>query len=286
MPTPRAYHSEAKRTRDDPSLYNGAGGYTVMLLRMHKFMAWQEASKCQLRIPDERWMQIRSYNFLRMAEEQAELCLRAKANEEISFFFAQAAHHLLLIEIGQLANKPEKANFHAQQILNLFESAQEDDAQELLYGQSGYLYSLLYLHKLGFKSEKVEQMANTIVDTGLRQYEAQSKKKFSVKDPEARLFYQFHKKEYIGAAHGLSGILHLLLTSFLRCGPFKDQLSMFALVSKSVSFLISRQQPNGNWGSSSKIGSTADLVQFCHGAPGMAIMLCSFLDCCLTFGVD
>ncbi len=29
-----------------------------------------------------------------------------------------------------------------------------------------------------------------------------------------RLIYKFHKKEYYGAAHGLSGVLYMLLKSY------------------------------------------------------------------------
>lgn len=75
-----------------------------------------------------------------------------------------------------------------------------------------------------------------------------------------------------GAAHGLSGILQMLL-----CVPdfLKANVQMEIAVRESVDFMLGLQQPNGNVApaldeTSGKYQrpSSEELVHWCHGGPG------------------
>ncbi|KZV96127.1 hypothetical protein EXIGLDRAFT_442798 [Exidia glandulosa HHB12029] len=74
-------------------------------------------------------------------------------------------------------------------------------------------------------------------------------------------------KVYLGAAHGVCGILLVLL----QCPqPTWDAYEEVLL--ETVDCLIDFQLASGNWPSS--VGSPSDdLVQWCHGAPGMVLLL-------------
>jgi len=77
----------------------------------------------------------------------------------------------------------------------------------------------------------------------------------------------------VGAAHGLSSILQMLLS----CGEFmKSDPDAARDVRASVDFMLSLMQPNGNIAPAmDEVGPRArqrpaseELVHWCHGAPG------------------
>ncbi len=76
--------------------------------------------------------------------------------------------------------------------------------------------------------------------------------------------YSPPQQEYIGAAHGLSGILYVLLLSL----QFLSRAHLLALVKASIDRLAVEQLESGNF-RSSRGNNTDRLVQFCHGAPGV-----------------
>ncbi|XP_059444574.1 lanC-like protein GCR2 isoform X2 [Corylus avellana] len=79
------------------------------------------------------------------------------------------------------------------------------------------------------------------------------------------LMYEWHGKRYWGAAHGLAGILHVLMHMELKPDEVED-------VKGTLCYMIKNRYPSGNYPSSE--GSESDhLVHWCHGAPGIALIL-------------
>lgn len=77
--------------------------------------------------------------------------------------------------------------------------------------------------------------------------------------------YEWHGKMYWGAAHGLAGIMHVLMDMQLNS---EEQ----DLVKGTLIYMINNRFPSGNYPSSE--GSESDrLVHWCHGAPGVALTL-------------
>lgn len=101
---------------------------------------------------------------------------------------------------------------------------------ELLYGAPGFLYVFLELQKEYDKHPSEAYRTNfsaiskaltiDIIQSGVASYTEISKIKVNVEDPKTklpedfRLTYLFHKKEYLGGAHGLGGNINILLLSF------------------------------------------------------------------------
>lgn len=80
------------------------------------------------------------------------------------------------------------------------------------------------------------------------------------------LMYQWQGTRYWGAAHGLAGIMHVLMHFPLNHEDMKD-------VKGTLRYMIKGRFSSGNYPSSE--GSTRDrLVHWCYGAPGMALTLC------------
>ncbi|XP_054287016.1 glutathione S-transferase LANCL1 isoform X2 [Macrosteles quadrilineatus] len=134
---------------------------------------------------------------------------------------------------------------------------------ECLYGRVGYLYSLMFVRKhLGPQSvdiNAIKKVVGVVLSSG--------KARASLIRSKAPLAYQWHGKNYYGAAHGTAGILYLLLQSGVLSSQDKAEL-----IRPTLDSLIGERLPSGNFPSSQ--GSRSDrLVQWCHGAPGFADLL-------------
>ncbi|XP_076286080.1 glutathione S-transferase LANCL1 [Lasioglossum baleicum] len=140
-----------------------------------------------------------------------------------------------------------------------------DIPDELLYGRVGYLFSLLFLNKHisppPVEDELIRQIVTATIKSG-NSYAASRKYK-------TPLMYAWHDSEYLGGAHGLGGILYLLL----QARPYLTESQLESDIKPALQFLVSLRYPSGNFPSS--IGSKTDkLVHWCHGAPGMPMLFC------------
>lgn len=82
-------------------------------------------------------------------------------------------------------------------------------SDELLVGRAGFLSGVYWLNQTlkakPFTSNAIIELCESIVQSG-RQYSKAKRSPFP-------LMYQYHGTEYLGAAHGVCGILHMLLES-------------------------------------------------------------------------
>lgn len=143
-------------------------------------------------------------------------------------------------------------------------SATSDLPYEVLYGHAGYLYALLFTGALipGVLDEDlVKHEVDTILDAGRQ----------GSRDSGSRcpLLFTWHGKHYLGAAHGLVGILLVLLQ--VEVASLKQRI--LDMVEPCVNHLISLCFPSGNLPSSLESASRDRLVQWCHGAPGFVHLL-------------
>ncbi|XP_019851239.1 PREDICTED: lanC-like protein 2 [Amphimedon queenslandica] len=130
---------------------------------------------------------------------------------------------------------------------------------ELLYGQTGYLYALLF----------VSSFIPGSIDIGLMEEISQLILSSSTKDSEFPLMYTWHEKHYLGAAHGLAGILTVLMQAI----HLKSISSHIDAIKSTIDKLLTLQFSTGNFPSSLESCSNDKLVQWCHGAPGFVHML-------------
>ncbi|XP_049876637.1 lanC-like protein 3 [Pectinophora gossypiella] len=159
---------------------------------------------------------------------------------------------------------------------------------ELFVGRSGYIAGALWMRR-ELKTEvltngELYKICDMIVANG-REY---SKKH---KSP-CPLMYHYYNTEYLGAAHGVSYILQILLTV---PGYLEFNKSAAADIKASTEFIVSLQTDEGNWPCCmEEIGlSDHKLVHWCHGAPGTIYLMAKaflvfkdqkFLDACIRAG--
>ncbi|CAL8311032.1 unnamed protein product [Merluccius merluccius] len=145
-------------------------------------------------------------------------------------------------------------------------SLDSDVPDELLYGRVGYLFALLYVNKeIGgdtVDEGSISKVVSTIMESG-KNLSAEQKKM-----ERCPLLYEWHRKQYVGAAHGLAGIYYMLMQPGARVDA--DLLS--DVVRPSVDYVRHKRFRSGNYPSS--LSNESDrLIHWCHGAPGVVPML-------------
>jgi len=145
-------------------------------------------------------------------------------------------------------------------------------SDELLVGRAGYLAGHLWLVSEGIvtlSQSQVYQVCDMMVSCG-QHYSAK------VRSP-CPLMYQYYGTEYLGAAHGLTGILQMLLS----VPGYLQHCSEAAVrdIRASVDYLLQIQTPEGNFPCAMdelRPGTRPaedELVHWCHGAPGTVYLL-------------
>ncbi|XP_068310065.1 lanC-like protein GCR2 [Pyrus communis] len=134
-----------------------------------------------------------------------------------------------------------------------------DLPNELLYGRAGFLWACSFLNKhIGNGTISTTRM-RSVVDEIIKAGRQLAKK------GRSSLMYEWHGKKYWGAAHGLAGIMYVLMSTELKPDEVED-------VKGTLRYMIKNRFPSGNFPSSE--GSESDrLVHWCHGAPGVALTL-------------
>ncbi|CAM8907662.1 unnamed protein product [Rhodiola kirilowii] len=133
---------------------------------------------------------------------------------------------------------------------------------ELLYGRAGFLWAALFVNKyLGSNAVPVDLLM-PVVEAVLAGGRAGA-----AANTTCPLMYRWHGTRYLGAANGLAGILHVLLHFPLSEADSED-------VKGTLRHMIAnRFKHSGNY-PSSEGSSRDDMVQWSHGAAGVALALC------------
>lgn len=175
---------------------------------------------------------------------------------------------------------------------------------EVLYGRAGALTAILFLRTelndptLG--TEFVCDLAMQILQEGMNNGSAASKKSntttnttSSIPPPRLTLLWEWHRKAYLGAAHGVTGILQTLLSlhpSEIQKINSRLQIDTLQLIFTTIEEMNAQCCfESGNLKSSWNGTSTMNrkraaqeeedrLVQWCHGAPGHVLLLLKAYD--------
>ncbi|KAJ3860850.1 lanthionine synthetase C-like protein [Lentinula novae-zelandiae] len=165
----------------------------------------------------------------------------------------------------------------------------DDDGCEVLYGRAGLLYALLRLRSsiaranseapirstLGLltSDSSIANVVRSIIIRG-RFGASHYASNVSSRSAAPALMWSWHHKRYLGAAHGVAGILHILL----MC-PVEMIEPYISDILQTIEWLTTYQDNDGNWPTSLKQRYTQpnDLVQWCHGASGMLILFTTII---------
>ncbi|PHJ22984.1 lanthionine synthetase c family protein [Cystoisospora suis] len=131
------------------------------------------------------------------------------------------------------------------------------DSDEWLYGRVGYLYGLLflnYMHPSSVSNSSINDLAVRVLESGI-----ECGRQVGV----SPLMYSWHEKYYLGAAHGVLGILYILML----VPSVRRDLNAMRYVKGTLDWILTLETENQNYPAC--FGETQDyLCHFCHGATG------------------
>ncbi|XP_061614089.1 lanC-like protein 2 isoform X2 [Phyllopteryx taeniolatus] len=206
---------------------------------------------------------------LQRALDYVKRSMRILNGRKVTFLCGDAGPLAVGAVVHHKLGNTADSNDCLSRLLQLQRSVLSPDSEmpdELLYGRAGYLYALLYVNKeIGgdtVDEATVTKVVTAIINSG-KNLSAEHKK-----TERCPLLYEWHKKQYVGAAHGLAGIFYMLMQPGARVHP--DVLS--ELVRPSIDYIRHKKFRSGNFPSS--LSNESDrLVHWCHGAPGVIHML-------------
>ncbi|XP_047333328.1 lanC-like protein GCL2 [Impatiens glandulifera] len=194
---------------------------------------------------------------LNLCSEIVNACDSASSSSrDVTFICGRAG----VYSIGALAAKHMGDDQLVRHYITKFKEINliKDLSDELLYGRAGFLYACLFLNKNIKEGVIPSSFIGTIVDEII----AHGRRLGNEKCP---LMFEWYRKRYWGAAHGLAGIMHVLMHAKLKPDQADD-------VKRTLMYMIRHRFPSGNYPSSEENNNDA-LVHWCHGAPGVAITM-------------
>jgi lantibiotic modifying enzyme len=250
--------SNPKSKSKDNSVYIGAGGNAYLNWKLHRFFK---------REGDEE----KSYEHLLRALESVNTALllihRDHKGKGCSFYMGSPGIYTLATILYNIYEEPASTEKYLNKLLGFLpDSLLSDTPDELLYGRAGYLSCLLMvkrhipdeLCKKVNLEDAMYKVFNALISSGQTPH---SSKKV--------LRYTFYGTDYIGAAHGVAGILYVLLQFPEWC----KEPTIQPWIIETLNNLISTQTPAGNFPTVESGRREALLVHWCHGSPGIAPVL-------------
>ncbi|XP_034938031.1 lanC-like protein 2 isoform X2 [Chelonus insularis] len=236
-------HKTGWLTRDDTSIYTGNSGIAYMYYLYGK--------------------QFNDESYITKALELIKIRSKSTSRRDITFLTGEAGRLSLGAVIYHITNNKAESLEMISKLQAMLDEAVMSTYDELLYGRVGYLYALLFVNKnispTTIDREIIKKTINCILISG-KKYAKERKK-------TTPLMYSWHDTEYLGGAHGLAGILYILLQAreYLTEEQLKNEIQ------PALEYLLSLRYPSGNFPSS--VGSKTDkLVHWCHGAPSMTML--------------
>ena len=264
----------------DISFYTGTGGNIYLYWR--QFLFYKKS-------------QVYLKKFTEALQTNMNILNNSKKNNFTNSFFMGDSGIYLFCCIHAIETKNNKFFFESfNKLINLKNLGNQTNLElELLYGIAGYLYSLLFLKKylLAKKNEILFKNEENILDETIKDLFFEIIKKgikcMNQYSWNKCLLYPFPLDDedstfYLGAAHGLIGVLYLLLCTikiFPSLLSFEDKNSSYIIKEKfndlkdlilvNLNYIKSLQiNSTGNFPDDIEGKDSGDKVHFCHGCVG------------------
>ncbi|XVE49903.1 hypothetical protein DITRI_Ditri01bG0119100 [Diplodiscus trichospermus] len=190
-------------------------------------------------------------------------------SRDVTFLCGRAGVCALGAVAAKHAGGQELLNYYLTQFREIKLSRNLPD--ELLYGRAGFLWACLFLNKHLGEGTIPSITTRAVVDEIIKSGRALGKK-----GGGSPLMFEWYGEKYWGAAHGLAGIMHVLMDMELKPDEIQD-------VKGTLRYMIRNRFPSGNYPASEQDRKRDVLVHWCHGAPGIALTLVKAAE---VFGDD
>ncbi|KAK3184169.1 hypothetical protein Dsin_031455 [Dipteronia sinensis] len=179
-------------------------------------------------------------------------------NRDVTFLCGRAGVCALGAVAAKYAGDQNSLNYYLAQFTEI--KLPKNLSDELLYGRVGYLWACLFLNKnVGqgtIPSTNTRVVVKEIIENGRK----------LAKKGGPPLMFEWYGEKYWGAAHGLAGIMHVLMDMELKPDEAED-------VKGTLKYMIENRFPGGNYPVSEEDRKRDVLVHWCHGAPGIGLTL-------------
>ncbi|XP_023179029.1 lanC-like protein 3 homolog isoform X2 [Drosophila hydei] len=215
--------------------------------------------------------------FIRNAKANAKRYKKRSA-ERYSFLCGNAGIYAVSAAISQESKNTEELSTDLANFKSGIPSSKEFmhtkyGCDEVLVGRAGYLSGCYWLNDVlpekKITDDDLVSICQLIINSG-REYS-------KLNNSPLPLMYQYHGTEYLGAAHGLCSILHMLLDSpWFRTVPISAPAAELRDIKRSIDFFLELQDGEGNFPvalEDLRSGRDKRLVHWCHGAPGAVYLM-------------
>jgi len=248
---------------EDFSIFSGSAGTSYMMLHLY------------LLEKKEEWLR-HCVGYLKVALafiEESRESLR-----EATFLTGCVGVYALASVVYDLQGKKTKSEKYHKKVQRCEDHVGSDqmDSDEIVYGRAGYVQALLFLYQ-----HKKDVTLLEIADRVIQIIIISGKEMAQSRGSTCPLMFKWHEKRYLGAAHGLAGILHIMLKTYsmllevTQDDKKKEEIKgNLQMVKECIHYLIGQKDSDCNYPSSLGKKGENELVQWCHGAPGIILLLC------------
>merc|ERR1712136_52665 len=188
--------------------------------------------------------------YIEKSHQLVRSALDRRKGKRVTFACGDAGPLALGAVIYEQMGRREKAQKYVDELYGKSSWVRKLDIDlpdEFLYGRVGYLFSLLFVAKHVGAWTVQHEVIHSVIDTILESGKRLAREERS----QAPLMYQWHDRHYVGAAHGLNGILAIIMqTSFM----FPDDKILRDKIDKDVrptlDYVIAQRYRSGNFPSS------------------------------------
>ncbi|XP_055601727.1 lanC-like protein 3 homolog [Uranotaenia lowii] len=250
------------KSRDD--LYVGDAGIAFMFWKLNRSPNFRHLFPC---------LEHATF-YIKKAEATNESKTMSKSSSPIGFLCGKIGILSVAAVINYDLNKPNDTAKEITSILKALPVAKTSryDADEILVGRAGFLSGLYWLNQVmpqkPISNDMIEDVCTALIKRG-RSYAHNNRTPLP-------LMYAYHESDYIGAAHGLCSILHMLLEShwFAKTdGQFRNiSASKLSDIKQSIEYFLTLQDSEGNFPTRLQ-GSNKKIFHRCHGCSGAVYLL-------------
>ncbi|KAI0986195.1 hypothetical protein GJ496_002139 [Pomphorhynchus laevis] len=193
-------------------------------------------------------------------------------SDMLSFFFGPAGLYFTAIIYYHTTTNSSKVNEYQSKLSRFIDQNLNYMKDfEVLYGIAGVLALFRDLERFNLQIPRQDEISFTICKNLLKEGSADAQKYNKSTHRSLKLSFPFCNLRYIGAAHGLSFILQMMLRHFDRFEENERKL-----IQAAIDDILQLQTPEGNFPSCLEdIGKECELVHWCHGAPGVIYLMAS-----------
>lgn len=246
-------------------LYVGEAGIAFMFWKLNRSLPFKDMFPCIEQ----------ASNYIRRAKEISGTKNNTSQTSSIAFLCGDAGIYAVSAVISNDLNRKDEALKDLQNFLKGYPTCTSNsyDADEILVGRAGFLSGAYWLNQVlpnyPIGKDLIDNICSTLLERG-RSYS-------QAKQCHLPLMYEYHDSDYLGAAHGLSSILHMLLESprfSQQDGVTRKNTTdtSFTYLRETIEMFLDIQDAEGNF-PTRLTDSNKKLIHWCHGCSGAIYLL-------------